>query len=103
MSVSVVTGGTRGIGAAISRRVASDGGHVAAVYHADERAAQKFVTDAKADGLDISAHRAELADAGACTAVMAEIAETFGPVRHPLCQPHQYRRRDVFRRAILTP
>ena len=82
VSVSVVTGGTRGIGAAISRRVAAGGGHVAAIYHADDRAAQKFVTAAKADGLDISVHRAELADAGACTAVMTDIAETFGPVRH---------------------
>ena len=82
MPVTVVTGGTRGIGAAISRRVASGGGHVAAIYHADDAAAQKLVTTAKADGLDISAHRAELADVGACTAVMAEITGTFGPVQH---------------------
>ena len=82
MPVSVVTGGTRGIGAAISRRVASGGGHVAAIYRADDGAAQEFVTAAKADGLDISVHRAELADVTACTAVMADIAGTFGPVRH---------------------
>jgi NAD(P)-dependent dehydrogenase (short-subunit alcohol dehydrogenase family) len=82
MGVTVVTGGTRGIGAAISRRVASDGEHVAAIYHADEAAAQQFATEAKADGLDISVHRAELADVAAGTNVMAEIAGSFGPVRH---------------------
>jgi acetoacetyl-CoA reductase/3-oxoacyl-[acyl-carrier protein] reductase len=81
-SVSVVTGGTRGIGAAISRRVASDGGHVAAIYHADDRGAEEFVVAAKADGLDISAHRAELADVAACKGVMGEIAVSFGPIRH---------------------
>lgn len=82
MPPTVVTGGTRGIGAAISRRVAAGGGHVAAIYHADDAAAEKFVMEAKAGGLDISAHRAELADVGACQAVMADIARTFGPVRH---------------------
>jgi len=82
MTVTMVTGGTRGIGAAISRRVATEGGHVAAVYRADEAAAEQFAADAKADGLSISVHQAELADVAACTNVAAEIAEAFGPVRH---------------------
>ena len=36
----IVTGGTRGIGAAITRRIARDGDHVAAIYRSDDRAAR---------------------------------------------------------------
>lgn len=82
MNVTVVTGGTRGIGAAVCRRVASDGGHVAAVYRADEAAAERFAADAEAAGLDISVHRADLEDVAACQKVMAGITAAYGPVQH---------------------
>ena len=40
--VAVVTGGTRGIGYEISKALIADGYKVAAVYHGNEEAAQKF-------------------------------------------------------------
>ena len=40
--VAVVTGGTRGIGAAVSKALKSSGYEVAATYHANDEAAEKF-------------------------------------------------------------
>lgn len=82
MPTCIVTGGTRGIGAAITRRVAREGGHVAAIYRADDRAARAFATDAAADGLDVSVHRADLAHVDACRSVVTEIVDRWGPAPH---------------------
>jgi len=41
----VVTGGTRGIGASISRALNKQGWQVAAVYHANEEGAKAFQQD----------------------------------------------------------
>jgi NAD(P)-dependent dehydrogenase (short-subunit alcohol dehydrogenase family) len=79
---AIVTGGTRGIGAAITRRLARDGSHVAAIYRSDEEAARTFAASAAAEDLDVSVHRADLGDAGACHAVVDEIVEQWGPVPH---------------------
>ena len=43
--VALVTGGTRGIGAAISKALKAAGYNVAAVYHGNDEAAQKFKTE----------------------------------------------------------
>ena len=40
--VAVVTGGTRGIGAAVSKALKAAGYHVAATYHSNDEAAEKF-------------------------------------------------------------
>ena len=40
--VAVVTGGTRGIGAAISKALKATGCEVAAIYHSNDEAAAKF-------------------------------------------------------------
>lgn len=82
MPTAIVTGGTRGIGAAITRRLAREGGHVAAVYRTDDAAAETFAEQATANGLDVSVHRADLGDADACRAVVTEIVEECGPVSH---------------------
>jgi NAD(P)-dependent dehydrogenase (short-subunit alcohol dehydrogenase family) len=82
MPTAIVTGGTRGIGAAITRRLARDGGHVAAIYRSDHAAAEAFAASAAAEDLDVSVHRADLGDADACRAVVAEVVERHGPVSH---------------------
>ena len=60
--VAIVTGGTRGIGAAISRRLVARGIRVVAVYRGDTAAAEAL--EKELDGL--SARRVDLADPQAC-------------------------------------
>jgi acetoacetyl-CoA reductase len=73
--VAVVTGGTRGIGAAISRALAAAGYRVAATYHGNDEAAAKFTADT-----DIRTYKWDVADYAACVAGLAEVAEDLGPV-----------------------
>ncbi|HEX7602530.1 MAG TPA: SDR family NAD(P)-dependent oxidoreductase [Polyangiaceae bacterium] len=49
---AVVTGGTRGLGRALSLRLASEGYHVVAVYHADEGASSDLLEAWRTSGLD---------------------------------------------------
>ncbi|MEV5559273.1 SDR family oxidoreductase [Nonomuraea wenchangensis] len=77
---TVVTGGTRGIGAAIARRVAASGGRVAAVYRDGAQAAERFAEAALADGLDISVHRADISSVPECRRLVRTVVEERGPV-----------------------
>jgi 3-oxoacyl-[acyl-carrier protein] reductase len=73
--VALVTGGSRGIGAAVCRRLARDGLTVHFTYRDDEAAAKQVVSDIHAAGGSARAHRADVAgedDARAVTdAVLA--------------------------------
>jgi acetoacetyl-CoA reductase len=73
--VAVVTGGTRGIGAAISKALAAAGYRVAAVYHGNDAAAAKFQAET-----GVSVYKWDVADFDACSAGLAEIAKEIGPV-----------------------
>jgi NAD(P)-dependent dehydrogenase (short-subunit alcohol dehydrogenase family) len=56
--VALVTGGTRGIGAAISSQLAQHGARIAALYNRDTQAADAFAKEASDKGLTISLHQA---------------------------------------------
>ncbi len=73
--VALVTGGTRGIGAAISRALLSAGREVIASYTANEAAAESFKTET---GIDVL--RFDAADYAACEAATRHIAEAHGPI-----------------------
>ncbi len=73
--LAVVTGGTRGIGRAISERLAGAGYRVAAVYAGNDEAAQAC---AKAD--NISCYKWDVADYDACQNGVARIEDELGPV-----------------------
>ena len=73
--VAVVTGGTRGIGAAISKALAAAGYKVAAVYHGNDAAAAKFKAET-----GVSVYKWDVADFDACSAGLAQIAKDLGPV-----------------------
>ncbi len=73
--VAVVTGGTRGIGAAVSRALVAAGHSVAATYHANEEAATKFKAE---HGVHV--YKWDVASFEACAAGLAQVAKDLGPV-----------------------
>ena len=73
--VAVVTGGTRGIGAAISKALAAAGYKVAAVYHGNDAAAAKFKSDT-----GVNVYKWDVGNFDACAAGLAQVAQDLGPV-----------------------
>jgi len=73
--VALVTGGTRGLGQAISLGLQAAGHTVAATYHRDEATARAF-----ADASGIPVFRWDVADYAACGAGLARVEDRLGPV-----------------------
>jgi len=76
--IAFVTGGARGIGAAIVERLARDGAAVAFTYQSSEAAAQKLVAQVEAAGGRALALRADSADAGALAGAIDAAVAHFG-------------------------
>ena len=76
--VAFVTGGSRGIGAAIVERLAREGAAVAFTYQSSEDAAQALAGRIEAAGGRALALRADVADAPALTAAIDAAAAKFG-------------------------
>lgn len=77
---AVITGGARGIGAAIAKKFASLGANVAILYRGSTSAAEQVVQDASAQGVKAKAYQCDVSDATACNACAKEILEDFGTV-----------------------
>jgi 3-oxoacyl-[acyl-carrier protein] reductase len=77
----VVTGGSRGIGAATVRRLASDGHAVTFSYVRSAADAEGLAADVTARGGRALAVRADVADDAEVHRLFATACETFGPVR----------------------
>ncbi|MFC8916194.1 SDR family oxidoreductase [Streptomyces sp. NPDC057116] len=75
---ALVTGGSRGIGAATALRLARRGADVAITYVRDEAAARKVVADIEATGRRGVALRADAADPAAQADAVAGAAEALG-------------------------
>jgi len=75
--VALVTGGSRGIGAAIVKRLAADGAAVAFTYAASPQKAQEVVSAIEAAGGKALALKADAADPQSTRAAVATAAETF--------------------------
>jgi NAD(P)-dependent dehydrogenase (short-subunit alcohol dehydrogenase family) len=75
---ALVTGGARGIGAAIVRRLAGEGAHVGFAYRGAQDAAEALVAEVEAAGGKAFAIRADVSDAAAIAAMFAECDAAFG-------------------------
>ena len=73
--VAVVTGGTRGIGQAISWRLAREGVRVLAPYARNRRAAEELENEAAREGLEISGLRGDLSREPTLQATAAAVLE----------------------------
>jgi acetoacetyl-CoA reductase len=73
--VAVVTGGTRGIGRAISEALKAGGCNVAAIYAGNDEAARRFTAET-----GIAAYKFDVADFKACEAGVRRIEQELGPV-----------------------
>ena len=76
--VALVTGGSRGIGAAIARKLAQDGADVALTYARAADKARAVVADIEATGRRGLAIEADNNDAAAIEAAVARTAAAFG-------------------------
>jgi len=76
--VALVTGGSRGIGAAIARRLARDGAAVAISYAASADRAEALVREIESAGGKAAAFRADQADAAEVRALVESVVGRFG-------------------------
>jgi 3-oxoacyl-[acyl-carrier protein] reductase len=76
--VAIVTGGSRGIGAAIAKRLASDGASVAITYTRGADAAASVVKEIQAAGGAAIAIQADASDPQMVVAAINQTVETFG-------------------------
>ncbi|MGO8861270.1 MAG: beta-ketoacyl-ACP reductase [Acidimicrobiales bacterium] len=78
--VAIVTGGTRGIGLAITESLAVQGIHVAAGYSTNDEAAALTKEKADAAGWSVSVHRGNVGVPEDCTRVVDEVLDSYGHV-----------------------
>ena len=73
--IALVTGGTRGIGAEISRALKAAGRTVVATYAGNDEAAQDFSAET-----GVTAMKFDAGDYAACETAVAEVAQAHGPI-----------------------
>ena len=76
--IALITGGSRGIGAAIAKRLAADGANVAITYTKGADAAASIVKEIERAGRKAIAIQADAADAKAVKAAIEKTVATFG-------------------------
>lgn len=80
MAVALITGGSRGIGAATAVRLAQDGHDVAIAYRSDAQAAERVAAEAHAQGRRAATFAGDMSQAEAPGALVAAVERELGPV-----------------------
>jgi len=96
--IALVTGGSRGIGAAIAKRLAADGANVAITYTKGGDAAKSVVKEIERAGGKAIAIQADAADADASNAAVEKTVAAFGDLMCLSTMPAR-----PFPRASRTP
>ena len=76
--VALVTGGTRGIGAAICRSLATQGANIAAGYSRDSEAAERLCNDLADANVETSTHQGNIGKAEDCRRTIKEVLDRHG-------------------------
>lgn len=80
--LTLVTGGSAGIGAAIVKDLGKAGHRLAFSYNTNHEAAKALVETLSRDGVDAAAYQADLSTAGAGHALAQAVLNAQGPVTH---------------------
>lgn len=78
--VAIVTGGSRGIGAAIVRKFAAEGAHVAFTYLSSEERAKAMEEELKTHGVKAKAYRSDASSYEQAEALIKSVLEEFGQI-----------------------
>jgi NAD(P)-dependent dehydrogenase (short-subunit alcohol dehydrogenase family) len=76
--VALVTGGNRGIGAAICRSMASQGAEIAAGYSSNRERAEQFLDELTNEGTSATIHQGNVGHPEDCDRVVREVIEQHG-------------------------
>ena len=78
--VAVITGASRGIGAAIAEKFSSQGVNVAIIYNGNETAANTVKENAEKNGVKAEIYKCNVANAEECKETVKAITESFGGI-----------------------
>lgn len=78
---AIITGASRGIGAAIADKLASQGANTALIYNGSEEAAQKVKADIiEKYGVNAEIFKCDVADSEQCRSTVKEVTEKLGKI-----------------------
>lgn len=78
--IAVVTGASRGIGAAIAKGMADEGAFVVVNYNGSQEKAEEVVSEIKTGGGDAVAVKCDVSDAAAAEAFIKDIVKEYGGI-----------------------